>query len=258
LRVTAHAGRHALLNDTLEQRYGGAVSKAARRTPVIVVATVLGLVVVAAAALQGRAEFTGPRWSPEFSIRSSPDHALIERMQRPTGLASPVAQPAAVDVDMTLLWIIGLLVVLVGAALLWRYLVRRARAPEPVPANAVLTASEAAPAFDDDEQAAPPVVRRGLAAALEVLETERVPADAIVRAWLGLEQAADDSGVHRRTAETPTEFTARIIGRVGVDPADVNTLVTLYQDVRFGGHAGDAGDVRAATNALQRLREAWR
>jgi hypothetical protein len=235
------------------------VSKAARQVPLIAVATVLGLTVVAAAAFQGRAEFTGPRWNPQYPVQPAPDRAFTERMPRPTGLASPAARPTAVQVDLTFLWIIALLVVLVAGALVWRYLARRARrAPEPITAGALVVAPEAAPATDENDQAAPPVVRRGLAAALEVLEAERVPADAIVRAWLGLQQAADDSGVHRRPAETPTEFTARIIGRVGVDPADVNTLVTLYQDVRFGGRTGDVDDVRTAREALRRLREAWR
>ena len=38
---------------------------------------------------------------------------------------------------------------------------------------------------------------------------QRDPADAIVRAWLGLQETAEESGIVRHPAETPTEFTSR-------------------------------------------------
>lgn len=116
----------------------------------------------------------------------------------------------------------------------------------------------AAPAATDVEQLPDaPTVHRGLQAALDALDGDREPADAVVKAWLGLQAAADDSGVERRAAETPTEFTARVITRVQADGGAAMELVNVYQAVRFGGHPITAHDVNAARAAVGRLLASW-
>jgi len=113
--------------------------------------------------------------------------------------------------------------------------------------------------------AAPPVeqqpdsetVHRGLQLALDALDEGREPADAVVRAWLGLQAAAEDSGVQRRQAETPTEFTARIITRVQADAGAARELVDVYQTVRFGGHPITTTEVTAARTAVRALLASW-
>ena len=102
-----------------------------------------------------------------------------------------------------------------------------------------------------------PTVHRGLLAALDALDDEREPEDAVVKAWLGLQSAADDSGVERRPAETPTEFTARVITRVQADERAATALVDVYQAVRFGSHPIGAHEVNAARSAIRKLLDSW-
>ena len=93
--------------------------------------------------------------------------------------------------------------------------------------------------------------------ALQTLDEEREPTDAIVRAWLGLQDTAAESGIVRGPAETPTEFTSRILGRVFADDRAVRTLLRLYLRSRFGDHPATATDVQAAREALQALADSW-
>jgi hypothetical protein len=102
-----------------------------------------------------------------------------------------------------------------------------------------------------------PTLQRGLARAAEVLESDREPRDAIVRAWIGLQEAAEDSGMSRRPAETPTEFTARVFESVQTDRRAANTLLALYLRVRFGAHPATADDVRHAQDAVTALTTTW-
>ena len=90
-----------------------------------------------------------------------------------------------------------------------------------------------------------------------MLDEQREPADAIVRAWLGLQQAAEDSGIVRGVAETPTEFTTRIIGRAVTDDRAIRTLLRLYLRTRFGDHPVTGDDVALVRTALRELVRTW-
>jgi low affinity Fe/Cu permease len=105
-------------------------------------------------------------------------------------------------------------------------------------------------------------IRRGLDAAAERLDEPRIPRDAIILAWLGLQEAAEDSGVVRRGPETPTEFTTRVFTTLRADgtPVDVaaaHELLNLYLRARFDSHPTTAEDVAQARTALARLSESW-
>ncbi|GMA25447.1 hypothetical protein GCM10025864_32060 [Luteimicrobium album] len=102
-----------------------------------------------------------------------------------------------------------------------------------------------------------PVLRRGFDHAFHVLDSGREPHDAIVTAWLGLEEAAQDAGVARRPAETASELTTRILGRVTSDDDAVHALLDLYLRVRYGGYTATPDDVAAARSALERLTQGW-
>jgi hypothetical protein len=107
-----------------------------------------------------------------------------------------------------------------------------------------------------DEPVAP-VVARGIERALQMLDDVREPSDAIVRAWLGLQEAAEASGAARRASETPGEYTTRIVTRFGTDHDAALTLLSLYQGVRFGGHPVDGATIELARSCLARLRDSW-
>jgi Domain of unknown function (DUF4129) len=151
-------------------------------------------------------------------------------------------------------WIIVVVVVgiaAVGFALLaWRRLADGAApaAPNSRPFAALATSGIGAGPKPD-----PPALRRGIELALQVVDEEREPADVIVRAWLGLEETAEDSGIARRPAETPTEFTSRIHGQAFADDGAVAMLLHLYLRTRFGDHPATPDDVAAARTALQQL-----
>jgi hypothetical protein len=102
------------------------------------------------------------------------------------------------------------------------------------------------------------VIRRGIAEAIRVMGDVSDPGDAIIAAWVGLEQTAADSGVTRAPSETPREFTLRIIARRGATQQDVTALVDLYEQVRFGGHLASDDDRAQARTLLARLEEEWR
>ncbi|GAA4155002.1 hypothetical protein GCM10022286_03380 [Gryllotalpicola daejeonensis] len=163
-------------------------------------------------------------------------------------------------------WPLILLVVIAAAAAVAFWLVlravlrtRRGRGLPPALSQTELEppalTADAGP--DDEGEPDAPIVHRGLRLALDVLDEQREPADAIVKAWLGLQSAAEDSGVERRAAETPTEFTRRVITRVQADAAAAQQLVDVYQAVRFGAHEITAADVRAARTAVERMLSSW-
>jgi hypothetical protein len=80
------------------------------------------------------------------------------------------------------------------------------------------------------------------------------PSDAVVAAWLRLEEAAAESGVPRLDHETPTEFTGALLVRYEVDTDAAATLRGLYQRARFGP-AGQVStqDAALAAHALERI-----
>ncbi|WP_159463187.1 MULTISPECIES: DUF4129 domain-containing protein [Microbacterium] len=101
-------------------------------------------------------------------------------------------------------------------------------------------------------------IRRGVSDALRTVIERPEPGDAIVAAWIGLEESAADAGQGRAPTETPAEFTARVIGARHGIAADVVVLQGLYERVRYGGLVADEDDRRSAANALRGIKEGWR
>lgn len=101
-------------------------------------------------------------------------------------------------------------------------------------------------------------VRRGIAQALVALGREAPPSDAIVAAWIGLEESAADAGVVRAPSETAAEFTVRILGRRSSIASEVSGLLRLYEDVRFGGRTASERDRETAERSLRAIEEGWR
>ena len=104
--------------------------------------------------------------------------------------------------------------------------------------------------IDDVTQAA---LQEGLLDAGRALRQEQPPGDAVIAAWLALEQAAGRGGILREPAQTATEFTLALLDRTPAEPGAARTLLRLYHRARFSDHEVGPGDVAAAQAALAQL-----
>ncbi|MGX7825310.1 DUF4129 domain-containing protein [Actinokineospora sp. 24-640] len=80
------------------------------------------------------------------------------------------------------------------------------------------------------------------------------PGDAVIAAWLVLEDAAAACGTRRAPAETASEFTTRVMAEHAVDGVALADLRSRYHRARFAGQATD-DDADAARAALARVEE---
>lgn len=227
------------------------------RPPVAgLVAGGLALLIALGSALGSALVFTGPRRT--FGVLPSPKPLV--QTPPPAAVATGTPPPIATGSRPDLGWIVILVLCLVGAFLVFvvvRYVLRRLRDRQRGGPGGL--GDEALDLLGDDPsvETSAPYLRRGLRRALDVLDGDREPGDAIVQAWLGLQEAAEDAGYRRLESETPTEFTSRILERTGVDGSALATLRRLYLAVRFGDAVSTARDVAAARAALQTLDAQW-
>lgn len=103
-----------------------------------------------------------------------------------------------------------------------------------------------------------PIVRRGISGALATLNESTAPSEAIIAAWIGLEETAREVGITRAVTETPAEFTMRLIVRTEEVREPADTLLNVYEQVRFGGKTATEHDRAIARGALQKIEEGWR
>lgn len=228
----------------------------------LLVCVLLGLLVIVAAGLQGTARFTGLRWVPDWNpIRSTVPPISNPSLARPTQL--PEAAPGAgthADLSKILMWAAIGIALVIAAFLLWRWLSGRPpRSAFGLRDVGALTAMppDVVPEPVPEPEPEAPALQRGVHQALQALNVEREPGDAVMRAWLGLQQTAEDSGILHRAAETPTEFTSRIMSHVSADDSAIRALLTLYLRTRFGDHPVTATDVARAREALAGLVRSW-
>jgi hypothetical protein len=100
---------------------------------------------------------------------------------------------------------------------------------------------------DDDELA--DVVRAQLA-----VLGQGSPRNAIVAAWVALEDTAEVAGVPRWPADTSTDFALRTLSTHPVDPGALNELAALYREARFSRHELAETHRERARTCLERLR----
>lgn len=161
--------------------------------------------------------------------------------------------PVAETLEKFMLTLIVLVMVaLVALAVYW--IVRRLRAawrPEDGASGADRLDGDAMPgeAMGIDPAALATAVARAeahLAAAAE-------PGDAVVAAWVALEDEARLQGVGRRPAQTATEFTVELLTHSAAPAASVSVLRGLYHRARFTAHPVTSDDVADARAALARI-----
>ncbi|MFC7622981.1 DUF4129 domain-containing protein [Microlunatus sp. GCM10028923] len=224
---------------------------------VLVLAGVVGLMALIAAGVGGPWTVVD-RWGLIFGT-PAPMSRPPQPISNPFASATPPPSERQPPPDLS--WLNNVLLtlaILAGVAalgfvawLIWRRF--RAMRPdledEPVPIGAGLAQVQAEPEL--------PVLRRGAAAAARLLDRIADPNDAIIRAWLALEEAAEASGVPREQSETPTEFTVDVLDRTPAPPEPVQRLLRLYLAARFGSAPATAEDVRHAKQALFALAEHW-
>ena len=209
-------------------------------------------VVVLSTAAEGRAHVT-----PFGARGTGAPIGLSPAPVPPSVPAQPPPNPLDVtanSVIQTILLVLGCIVALAVAALLIRLLVSAIRSRRRRTGTRGLHAVDAGA---DPVAADAPAVLRGIAAALVAFDEHREPSDAVVQAWLGLQQAAEDAGFARAAAETPTEFTGRVLSRTGADRGPVRRLLRLYLRARFGDGAITAADATDARQALRALEASW-
>jgi Domain of unknown function (DUF4129) len=224
---------------------------------VVGIVAVLCIIVAIGAGLQGRFTFSGPRWIPGVATLPPPK-VVATPLHGST--AAPKAIPTSPGIVFSWLPIAIVLGCLLTAvlALIVLYVLRHRRRPGEksglaIGADFEMTDEVSGVAPDADL----PTLQRGLLRARSALEEAREPRDAIVKAWIGLQEAAEDSGLRRRPSETPTEFTSRVFQSVDADRSAAAALLRVYLRARFGSAPATQSDVVLARDAIERLRESW-
>ena len=93
--------------------------------------------------------------------------------------------------------------------------------------------SEAEPGFRTP--AVPPAILAGADSGLDALG-QGSPRNAVVAAWVALEQSAAGAGLPRHVAETSTEYVGRVLAVWDVDARSLDDLAALFREARFSTH----------------------
>ena len=160
------------------------------------------------------------------------------------------AWPAA---GLILLVAAAVAVVVLVAVMVWRS--RPAGRERRVRSH--LTAQDSSAVTDHDREAGRRTLRGGLDEALRLVAQLSDPTDAIVAAWLALEEAAAMIGTPRSPADTPTEFTAAVLAHTPADRIAVGMLLQLYHRARFSTGGVGADDLASARRCLGELAASW-
>jgi hypothetical protein len=154
-------------------------------------------------------------------------------------------------------WIIGVIILALAGALgvlLMRAWARYRRTA--ITADSVAARGSMAIADADALPDLPPLLR-GVALAQAALVEVVEPNDAIIAAWLAVESAAEQSGVARDRAQTPTEFTVAVLRRTSADPDAIAGLLRLYHLARFSSRSAGPAELSEATVLLGALADSW-
>lgn len=177
-------------------------------------------------------------------------------IQQPSGATSPAPQPVQQPDQVDSRWIILVLVTLLAllVAALITLAVRKLLAVhrEPVDTDPDhLAAGTSTGAFGDDVDL--PELQDAVTRALAHLDGHPRPRDAVVAAWVALEEAAARAGTRRDPAQTPTEFTGTVLAATPAPAGAVTRLRTLYQRARFTDRPVDTTAVDQARAALAEI-----
>lgn len=83
------------------------------------------------------------------------------------------------------------------------------------------------------------------------------PRNAIVRCWVDLEDVTERAGMDRDWSETSSEFTARVLGVLGMEKDSVDRLAALYREARFSAHPVTEQMRDEAVAAIDEITTSW-
>ncbi|MFI9486291.1 DUF4129 domain-containing protein [Promicromonospora sp. NPDC052451] len=183
--------------------------------------------------------------TPAFTVAPPPATAP-DASPTPTAQPLPDTTPDTTWLALTAAIIVGLLL-LAGATRLVRHLLATYRArttthPDTLPGGTTTAAL--------DHEVDIPEIQDAVTRALAHLQGHTRPRDAVVAAWVALEEAAERAGTHRDPAQTTTEFAGTVLAATPAPPAAVTRLRTLYQRARFTDRPVDRAAVDQAREAL--------
>lgn len=226
-----------------------------RRAGLVAVLAVAGLMLVAVLAV----------WAASIGRDAVLSGDGPERMQvdtptpTPSATASVTEGPPPVDrkpseppaffrvlalLVVAVFWLLLVAVVFFVLRGLWRQarLVRREPEPEQVEMDLLDQPAQVSEQMERD------------ASTQRALLEEGTPRTAIEACWHRFEVQAREAGLPRKSWETSSEFTYRMLDLVGADPHAAYTLGELYREARFSEHPlGEEARTaaRAALDAIQ-------
>lgn len=101
-----------------------------------------------------------------------------------------------------------------------------------------------------------PELRTGIETATARLRGATSSTDAVIAAWLALEETAEASGAPRTAAQTPTELTVAVLETIDAPPQSIERLLRLYHLARFTDTPLTPTDVTDADDCLADLARA--
>jgi hypothetical protein len=215
----------------------------------ITVAVVLLLGVLATAG--DSAVQVGTGWIPGFGPVEAAPAAETDPALRTDDFETPPALRAAAVIGLLAVSLYVVVLLMIGFAMLVAGLrlsrQRRRRRESAVVAQA-----------PDDQPADAGPLRTAAARALQRLRARpgMPPTDAVVAAWLDLEQATADAGHARRPHETPTEYSAAVVAQLGLGDdtrGALQDLRQLYHRARYSDQPLQDADVDTAEALLARI-----
>lgn len=224
------------------------------RVVVVAACLVLGLSAIVASSTSGIARGPAPLVAVERQVdeEREPGTDPADGSRPPVTTDPPTGDADRSTVRLTLpgvvagLLLLALVAVTLAVIARLRVLVHRRRlGPAGLRAPPGVPATEAAA---DDE-----AVADALEAGLTALESG-APRNAVVAAWVVLEDAAARAGVPREVTDTATDLALRMLATHPVDPGALERLAALYREARFSAHAMTEQHRSEARGCLERLR----
>lgn len=217
---------------------------------------VLFVVAMLSASFAGLPSFIPPRFGAK--PLPTPEPMASETIQPAPPPQHEDGPPLLMLVLATILILIVTAVLIFGLIWLIRLLLSYLRTRRPALRPGVATDGESSAELITEQTVDEPTIRRGISAARTAITSHAEPSDAIVAAWVGLEETAAASGTGRGASETPAEFTLRILLRRQGIEVPTRRLLSVYERVRFGGSSADESMRDEAESALKAIEEGWR